>query len=209
MRNIPKHTSSTQCRLKSIEPMLAPERNTGIAVQAAAVIEELTIDAPRHDEVLVGMAAIGVCHRNTVMDDRHSPVAQPVVLGHKGAGVARVVGSPINLAVHDHVALSFDSCDHCASCRDDAPPYRHAWFPLNFGASRSDESAALIDADGHGVHSHVFGQLSFSSHAIVHRRNVVKVDRRLPLKVLGSLGCGIRPVRPRCSTHWPSGSAAT
>lgn len=160
---------------------------------AAPVIEQVHIEAPRADEVLVEIRGVGVCHTDMVMRDGHLPVPLPVVLGHEGSGVVREVGSEVTgLAVGDHVVLSFMSCSHCPSCDDNEPAYCHNWFALNFFGARADGSTALTDAAGQSVHSHVFGQSSFASHAVVSQRNVIRVDKDLPIELLGPLGCGIQ-----------------
>jgi aryl-alcohol dehydrogenase len=92
----------------------------------------------------------------------------------------------------DHVVLSFASCGDCASCHDEQPAYCHSWFPLNFMGMRADGSSAIADAAGEPVHSHIFGQSSFATHAVVNARNAVKVDPAIPLKLLGPLGCGLQ-----------------
>jgi aryl-alcohol dehydrogenase len=163
------------------------------SVGAAPQIETLTIEDPRDGEVLVALRAVGVCHTDMVMRDGHLPVPQPVVLGHEGSGVVVRVGAGVTSVVEgDHVVLSFDSCGHCAACDEHAPAYCQHWFARNFGGSRSDGSTALVDGAGHSVHSHVFGQSSFATHAIVNERNTVKVSRDLPIEILGPLGCGIQ-----------------
>lgn len=157
------------------------------------VIEDVLIDDPREGEVRIAIRAVGVCHTDMVMRDGHVPVPRPMVLGHEGAGVVEQVGPGVTgLQPGDHAILSFDSCGHCVSCRDDAPAYCHNWFPMNFGGGRADGSTALQTRDGTPIHSHVFGQSSFATHAIVHERNAVKVDKALPLELLGPLGCGIQ-----------------
>lgn len=156
-------------------------------------IEQVTVEGPRADEVLVAMRGTGVCHTDMVMRDGHLPVPFPVVLGHEGAGVVQAIGSDVtDLAVGDHVVLSFMSCSHCPTCSADQPAYCHSWVPLNFFGARADGSAALADAGGDPIHSHIFGQSSFSTHAVVNRRNAVKVEQDLPLHLLGPLGCGIQ-----------------
>lgn len=162
-------------------------------IGAAPQIETLTIDDPREGEVLVRLVGVGVCHTDMVMRDGHLPIPQPVVLGHEGSGYVEKVGAGVSdIGVGDAVVLSFDSCGHCPSCDDHEPAYCHSWFPLNFGGRRGDGSTALTDADGKIVHSHIFGQSSFASHAIVHARNTVKVSNDVPLELLGPLGCGIQ-----------------
>lgn len=160
---------------------------------AAPTLETLILEDPRPDEVLVELHAVGVCHTDMVMRDGLLPVPLPAVLGHEGAGVVLQTGSAVaDLAAGDHVVLSFASCGQCGACHDHAPAYCRDWFALNFAGSRADGSTALTDGAGQGVHSHVFGQSSFASHALVQRRNVVKVDSDLPLDLLGPLGCGIQ-----------------
>lgn len=160
---------------------------------AVAAIETVSVEDPRADEVLVEMRGVGICHTDMVMRDGHLPVPLPVVLGHEGSGIVRAVGSDVTgLAVGDHVVLSFMSCGACVSCDDHEPAYCHSWVPLNFFGARGDGSTALTDANGAAVHSHVFGQSSFATHAVVNQRNAVKVVKDLPLELLGPLGCGIQ-----------------
>lgn len=156
-------------------------------------IEPVTLEEPRPDELLVEIRGVGVCHTDMVMRDQHLPVPLPVVLGHEGAGIVRAVGMDVtDFAPGDPVVLSFMSCSHCPSCDEDAPAYCHNWFPLNFFGARADGSTGLVDAGGNAVHSHIFGQSSFASHALVNRRNAIKVPGDLPIELLGPLGCGIQ-----------------
>ena len=172
-----------------VAAMAAVQRVVG----APPVIEPVTLEDPRENEVRVAIRAVGVCHTDMVMRDGLLPVPQPVVLGHEGAGVVEAVGSAVTgLSVGDHVVLSFAHCGICASCDDHAPAYCHNWFPLNFFGARLDGSTALTDSNGAPIHSHVFGQSSFATHAIVPASNAVKVDPALPLELLGPLGCGIQ-----------------
>lgn len=162
-------------------------------IGTSPAIETLVIDDPREGEVLVAIRAVGVCHTDMVMRDGHLPIPQPVVLGHEGSGVVLKVGANVtNVTEGDHVVLSFDSCGHCGACGDHAPAYCDHWFAHNFAGGRGDGSTALADEAGNLVHSHIFGQSSFATHAIVSARNAVKVDRDVPLDLLGPLGCGIQ-----------------
>lgn len=155
------------------------------------VIETLSLDDPRPDEVLVELVATGICHTDIVMRDGLLPVPTPVVLGHEGAGRICAVGETITgLQPGDPVVLSFASCGHCRNCADHQPAYCRDFVPHNFLATRSDGSTALRNADG-PVHSHVFGQSSFATHALVSARNAVRVPEDVPLELMGPLGCGL------------------
>lgn len=173
----------------SIAATAAVQRSVG----GPPTIEPVTLGEPRAHEILVAIAAVGVCHTDMVMRDGLLPVPQPVVLGHEGSGVVLGVGGAVtHLAVGDHVVLSFAHCGGCRSCAEDEPAYCHNWFALNFLGARADGSTALTGQDGAPIHSHVFGQSSFATHAVVPATNAIKVDEDLPLELLGPLGCGIQ-----------------
>ena len=156
-------------------------------------IESVSLDDPRDDEVLVRIVATGLCHTDLIARDQVYPVPHPVVLGHEGAGIVEKVGAQVShVAPGDHVVLSFLSCGECPACKQQSPAYCHQLFGLCFGGARRDGSSAIRDAQGEALHGHFFGQSSFATRAIAHRRNVVKVRRDAPLELLGPLGCGLQ-----------------
>lgn len=156
-------------------------------------IEAVSLDEPREDEVLVRIVATGLCHTDLIARDEVYPVPQPIVLGHEGAGVVEKVGARVtHVEPGDHVVLTFMSCGECPACKQQSPAYCHQLFGLCFGGARSDGSSAIRDARGEALHGHFFGQSSFATRAIAHRRNVVKVRRDAPLELLGPLGCGLQ-----------------
>lgn len=154
-------------------------------------IETLTLDAIRPDEVLVKIVGTGLCHTDLVVRDQVLPTPLPAVLGHEGAGVVEAVGAQVSaLAPGDHVVLGFAACRACPQCDAGLPSYCEHFGALNFGGCRADGTQCLHDAAG-TVSSHFFGQSSFATHAVVAAQNVVKVDKDVPLALLGPLGCGI------------------
>ncbi len=117
----------------------------------------------------------------------------PIVLGHEGAGVVEAIGPDVTgLAVGDHVVLSFNSCAACPSCRDTQPAYCYNFLAQNFSGVRPEDGSSPLSQGDAVVHGNFFGQSSFGSFAIAHQRNTVKVDKDLPLELLGPLGCGIQ-----------------
>lgn len=153
---------------------------------------ELTIDAPRADEVRVRMVASGVCHTDAIVRDQWYPTPLPAVLGHEGAGVVEAVGAGVtNVIPGDHVLLSFSSCGLCDLCQAGSPAYCRDFFGRNFGGRRGDGSTAYTSEDG-AVSSHFFGQSSFAELANVPARCLVKVPNSAPLEILAPLGCGIQ-----------------
>ena len=77
------------------------------------LVDDLEIRPPRAGEVLVRVAACGLCHSDvTVMD---LGMQTPIVLGHEAAGVVEATGAGVgSLAVGDRVVLT--PCPPCGSC---------------------------------------------------------------------------------------------
>jgi len=159
---------------------------------APLTIEDLSMEAPRADEIRVRVVAVGVCHTDLVVRDGEIPVPFPVVLCHEGAGIVEEVGSAVTkVAPGDHVVMTFNACGACPTCREHATSYCHESFPRNFGAARPDGSSPL-SGEGEQVHGYFFGQSSFATHAICREINVVKVPDDVPLELLGPLACGVQ-----------------
>ena len=158
----------------------------------APVIEEIDLEAPRADEVLVRIVASGICHTDLRCHaGRGMPVPRPIVLGHEGAGVVEAVGEAVtDIAPGDHVVLSGASCGACPSCLRNRPSYCREGLRLSFGGARADGSSPLSQ-NGERIHGPFFGQSSFARYAVASARSAVKMPKDAPLDVLGPLGCGI------------------
>ena len=159
---------------------------------APFVLQDVEIGELRPDEVLVKVAAAGICHTDLICRDQWYPVPFPTVFGHEGAGVVEQVGEAVTeVAPGDSVAMSFHSCGDCRCCASGLPSYCHAFFEHNFASMRPDGSSAL-SRNGELVHGHFFGQSSFATHAVANARNVVRLDGSMPLEIAAPLGCGIQ-----------------
>ncbi len=155
-------------------------------------IEELELDDPREDEILVRIVATGICHTDLAGRDGHLPIpAPPYVFGHEGAGIVERTGARVaKVKPGDHVVLSWDCCGSCPPCRTGQPSYCLHFFRHNFHGARPDGTTTLRK-DGRAIHGAFFGQSSFADFALVNERNVVKVTRDVPLEILGPLACGV------------------
>jgi aryl-alcohol dehydrogenase len=159
---------------------------------APFVLQELDLGPLRQDEVLVEVAASGICHTDLICRDQWLPVPLPAVLGHEGAGVVKDVGSSVTqVAPGDRVGMSFNSCGACPTCLSGRSTYCHDFFGRNFGSARPDGTSAL-SRDGQPVHAHFFGQSSFATHAVANARNVVKLPEGVRFEVAAPFGCGIQ-----------------
>jgi aryl-alcohol dehydrogenase len=173
-------------------PVLSATAVVSRSAGAPFELEEVEIEAPRAGEVLVDIAAVGVCHTDLTVNGGSFPTPFPVVLGHEGAGVVAAVGPGVtDLAVGDRVALSYDSCGSCRSCLLGQTYHCHAFFEHNFLARRGDGTTGISSPDG-PVHSHFFGQSSFATQAIASARSAVVLPPDIPFELAAPLGCGVQ-----------------
>src|SRR5678816_657670 len=104
------------------------------------ILQEIEVDSPRRDEVLVRVVATGLYHTDLSVREGVIPAPLPGVLGHEGAGVVEAVGDHVtDVAVGDHVVMSFAFCGQCRQCRTGHPVYCASWPGLNLfgGADRT------------------------------------------------------------------------
>ena len=157
------------------------------------VLEQIQLEEPRDDEVLVKIHGVGVCHTDIVVRDQYFPTPLPAVLGHEGSGIVEKVGKNVTtVAPGDHVVLSYASCGVCKNCRDGELGYCPDLFGRNFSGGRPDGSSPCTDANGEHLSGYFFAQSSFAEKAIASANNVVKIRKDVPLELMGPLGCGIQ-----------------
>ncbi|HEY0442032.1 MAG TPA: NAD(P)-dependent alcohol dehydrogenase [Xanthobacteraceae bacterium] len=156
------------------------------------VLEPIELDDPRPGEVLVQVAASGMCHTDLHGRDGYYGTPFPAVFGHEGAGRVLAVGSGVkSVAPGDQVIMSFPWCGTCPNCQAHVPAHcMHQW-ELKMRGTRADGST-LMRKDDAPVYSAFFQQSSFGTRAISQERFVVKVRSDAPLDHLGPLACGVQ-----------------
>src|SRR3954462_14796432 len=83
-------------------------------------VQEVELAEPKAGEVLVRLAACGVCHTDLYTASGAAPSGYaPTVLGHEGAGIVEAVGEGVeSVAIGDHVVTLFSpQCRECIHCR--------------------------------------------------------------------------------------------
>jgi len=157
------------------------------------VIETISLDAPRPNEVLIRIVGVGMCHTDLVVRDQYFPTPLPAVLGHEGAGVVEQIGSAVTkVGIGDHVVLSYASCGVCVNCQRGLLGYCTDLYGRNFSGARPDGSNPCCDKHGATVSGYFFAQSSFGQYALATERNVVKIPKDVPVEIMGPLGCGIQ-----------------
>lgn len=153
--------------------------------------EDIELDAPKADEVLVEIVACGVCHTDTTVLDGTVPSAFPKILGHEGSGIVKEVGANVRgIQPGDHVVLAWSVCCECEECMNAHPSNCELSGMLNFGGVMIDGTTPIHNGKGQDV-GNFFGQSSFAEYAIVNQKNCVVIDKDVPLEIMGPLGCGV------------------
>ncbi|EXJ75841.1 uncharacterized protein A1O5_00348 [Cladophialophora psammophila CBS 110553] len=156
------------------------------------VVDTVELEPLRALEVLVELKATGVCHTDVAVQHGKLPGAFPVVLGHEGAGIVRAAGPGVrDVAVGDHVLLSYSYCRECRSCLKERPYQCTQMFERNFVTEDPCRSQSMMWHDT-PTYASFFGQSSFSNPAIVHEACCVRIDKKYPLEILAPLGCGVQ-----------------
>ena len=174
-----------------ITALVTPSANGGF------VSTHCELDEPRAGEVLVRIAAVGVCHTDIGVAAGYLPDLRfPVVLGHEGAGVVEAVGPDVShVRVGDHVVLTGPRCQKCRFCLDGRPAYCQRADELVFSCQRTDGTTALSTVgetdERREIGSHFFGQSSFATHAIAAAAGVVVINADMPLALAAPLACGV------------------
>jgi aryl-alcohol dehydrogenase len=155
---------------------------------AEFTLQEVELDSPRADEVLVEVTATGICHADI---EGKSVLPLPAVLGHEGVGVVREVGSDVSrVRAGDRVVMSYGYCGHCDPCRTHRPFHCDEGWELTFSGHRLDGSHTVHRGD-QALSACFFQQSSFARHALCTERNLVVVDADVPDTLLAALPCGV------------------
>jgi len=154
-------------------------------------VEEIELDPPARGEVLVKLAASGMCHSDEHLVTGDLPFALPIVGGHEGAGVVEAVGEGVSwLAPGDHVVFGFiPSCGRCPSCSTGHQNLCDLGALLGLG---------LQITDGTSRHHAKGADLSlmcllgtFSKHTVVNEASCIKIEPDIPLDKACLTGCGV------------------
>ena len=169
-------------------------------LNAPVVVEDIVVEAPRRNEVMIKLAACGVCHSDLSATNGTIPFPPPLVLGHEGAGRVVQVGEGVTeFAIGDAAISSFVSmCGKCRYCVTGRPQLcdqaAKALFTLPDGSVRTRDAAGqpLNVFSGCGV---------MAEYATLHVDNLVKIGHDVPLDRCALVGCGVMTgVGAACNT---------
>lgn len=153
-------------------------------------VEEVELLPPQRGEVLVRMAAAGICHSDLHVIDGIIKKPFPIVLGHEGAGVVEQVGEGVTLVkTGDRVILSWvPDCGRCPFCTTGRPNLCDNRGP--YAAGTMADGTCRLRLNGQPVYNYG-GVSSYAEYAVVPEQGAIPVTADVPLGVMALVGCAV------------------
>jgi NDMA-dependent alcohol dehydrogenase len=156
-------------------------------------IVELDLEPPRQDELLIKMAAAGLCHSDDHILTGDLPVppeALPIVGGHEGAGVVEEVGpNTPGWKVGDRVVLTFlPMCGLCRWCASGMQNLCDNGAGILSGVREDGSRRMRLDGKPIGQGA---GVSTFSEWSTVSVRSAIKCPDGVPLDAACLTSCGV------------------
>jgi alcohol dehydrogenase len=155
-------------------------------------VEELELQGPGAGEVLVRVAAAGICHSDLSVMDGVRPRPVPMVLGHEAAGVVEATGEGVaHVREGDHVVFAFvPSCGDCVPCLSGRPALCERGAVANTAGTLLSGRRPFSRLGGFPVNQHL-GVSAFSERTVASAASVVAVPQELPLEQAALFGCAV------------------
>jgi S-(hydroxymethyl)glutathione dehydrogenase / alcohol dehydrogenase len=155
-------------------------------------VQEVDLAEPAPGEVLVRLAACGVCHTDLYTASGADPSGYaPTVLGHEGAGVVERVGEGVtSLAPGNHVVTLFSpQCRECAHCRD---PRTNLCLAIREQQNKGflPDGTTRLARDGEPIR-HFMGTSTFAEYTVMPEIALAKVDDDAPFEHAARFACGL------------------
>lgn len=154
-------------------------------------IEEVELDDPGFNEVVVKIKAAGLCHSDLSVIDGNRPRPLPMALGHEAAGEVVELGEGVkDLKTGDHVVFAFlPSCGQCSYCQTGRAALCEP------GAEANGKGVLLGGHQrihkGDKYYYHHLGVSGFAEYAVASADSLVKIDNDVPFDIAALFGCAV------------------
>src|SRR5690349_24435942 len=156
------------------------------------VVEEVELAGPKAGEVLVELAATGVCHTDEFTRSGADPEGLfPVIFGHEGAGIVAGVGPGVtSVEEGDHVIpLYTPECRQCKACLSRKTNLCTA-IRATQGKGLMPDGTSRFSLDGKPLH-HYMGCSTFANCTVLPEIALAKIREDAPFDKVCYIGCGV------------------
>lgn len=163
-----------------------------VAPNEPLVIEEIDLEGPREQEVLVEIKAAGICHTDAyTLSGKDSEGIFPSILGHEGAGIVREIGAGVtSVAPGDHVIpLYTPECRTCKTCLSRKSNLCTA-IRATQGRGVMPDGTSRFSRKGETLY-HYMGCSTFSNFTVLPEIAVAKIRADAPFEKACYIGCGV------------------
>ena len=154
-------------------------------------IEALDLEPPRAGEVLVKVAAAGICRSDWHLVTGATQHPLPVVPGHEGAGIVEAVGEGVTrVGPGDHVVLNWaPNCGSCFYCLHNRPSLCATYVEPIWAGTMMDGTPRL-SKNGQPVY-HYCALACFAEYTVVPQESCVSLREAVPFPVGALIGCAV------------------
>ena len=155
-------------------------------------IAEVEIDKPKSGEILVKVAASGLCASDlNAIDGKRKLVPFPAVIGHEASGIVKEIGPNVSgISVGDHVVMSIvPNCGECEWCKRGIPNYCSTAGEA-MGAGGLFDKTSRLSENGSKLNQFLC-VASFAEYAVVPASGAVVIPKEMPLDRAALLSCAV------------------
>jgi S-(hydroxymethyl)glutathione dehydrogenase/alcohol dehydrogenase len=150
-------------------------------------VEEVDIDSPRPNEVLIRLGAVAICHSDlhVIGGDLGNIAPTPFIQGHETAGYVTEVGENVtSIKPGDAVVATLIlSCRRCHFCVNGMP-----WLCEKQGEPWPTDR--IHNKEGQGITQNVF-IAGFAEYVLVDESQIAKIPQDFPIDKAALLACGV------------------
>ena len=162
--------------------------HTGIG-KPLSLVNDVDLVGPKEGQVLIRTEYCGICHSDVSVLD--SLELTPMILGHEAAGVVEEIGEGVtSVTKGDSVLMTpIGPCGNCEMCNLERHTLCERGQTFVFGTF--PDGSTPFQRNGSPVYQGL-GVGGFAEYTILEERNVVRVEKGIPLETICLIGCGVQ-----------------
>lgn len=152
------------------------------------VIEDVVLDNPGPDEVLVRTVASGLCHTELLWFSGKVEAPLPLVAGHEASGIVEKVGSNVTRVKPGDAVVTCVSvfCGKCAYCLTG----RMALCVEKRNGRTHSSQPRMRRADGEAINQ-MFYLGAFAEQMLISENACIAIDPEMPMDRAALIGCAV------------------